>query len=324
MFNKQTTAIAVLFIILSFTVKADHLTASAAYASMALVNDDTLCTSQNSKLYPPAWTKNATIVQGIPRGDTVPADWAHQYNIEHPDSVVTSTTPWEAMTVWFVAIEAEENLAHHYQIAIGQPEVWILKKEQTSDKAVWTQINNTGSDILNFSWATYFEDDLVHPTTKEAINLSSDSQFKKYNSDRLSETAKCGYPIHGGTNMLEIGSDPILGVFVRVKAWLSGDDTTSGQGSPSPLVLLSVGADYYPTISSAASDFSPLYYLPGAGGSRYAYLTSEPKWYYMATVRPENGLPVVDETSAYYQNGGKTYLTRKEWMEDTPPVLTTD
>lgn len=93
------------------------------------------------------------------------------------------------------------------------------------------------------------------------------------------------------------------------------------KNSQNAKILLSVGADYYPSAESsvAGGSFANANYLPGVGGSRFQYLSLTPTWFYMGTVAPDD-LSTVDKSSLFYQSGGKTSLTKSEWMANPPPV----
>ncbi|EGA70879.1 hypothetical protein VISI1226_16608 [Vibrio sinaloensis DSM 21326] len=133
------------------------------------------------------------------------------------------------------------------------------------------------------------------------------------------------YPTHGGTSKIAIDGKNVLGVFVRVRAWLEPNDGLPSSSIDDVKYLLSIGADYYPEVDSSVSngDFANANYLPGAGGSRFAYVTKDPKWFYMVNASPDD-LSIVDKTSAFYQAGGKTYLTHRELIDNPPIIEKTD
>ncbi|MDN3683515.1 hypothetical protein QW180_02570 [Vibrio sinaloensis] len=48
-------------------------------------------------------------------------------------------------------------------------------------------------------------------------------------------------------------------------------------------------------------------YLPGAMGSRFAYVSEEPRWFYAATVSQENA-EIVDKSSRFIKKWRKNLL----------------
>ncbi|CAM3624663.1 hypothetical protein VA7868_02486 [Vibrio aerogenes CECT 7868] len=289
-----------------------HVTASFTYASMALPNDARL-TSKASlarNKSAPGWTQGASIVQGIPRGDTTPAYWAN----EILDPTLTTSAPWHAITLWVTIFEQIDNQMKDVRVKMKDADIWLLRSTDGSNNPATAKWENITPQHQAISWAAYYSSDMKHYISDADYRISSDNT-NEY------ELHSQGYPIHGGTNVISFNADNILAAFVRVKAWLVPENEEKIKNSQNAKILLSVGADYYPSAESsvAGGSFANANYLPGVGGSRFQYLSLTPTWFYMGTVAPDD-LSTVDKSSLFYQSGGKTSLTKSEWMANPPPV----
>jgi hypothetical protein len=285
---------------------AAHVVASETYASMALPNDALLYDAPLTS----AWAHGATIVQGVPRGDAAPSYWAN----EIVDKSITTSDYWSGMTQWFTVFEAQENKATNVRIAIGDTDIWLLRSVDGSMNPSTAEWVNTTEDKQPISWAAYYSHYIIK-YIEDVPYRRSDSGIKEY------KIHSKHYPLHGGTSKVSIDGENVVAAFVRIQAWLVTDNENNKKDSEEAKILISTGADYYPTVNTSVShgDLSNANYLPGAGGSRFQYLTTTPTWYYMGTVAPEN-LSIVDKNSPYVKAGGKTYLTKDEWYENPPPV----
>jgi hypothetical protein len=177
--------------------------------------------------------------------------------------------------------------------------------------AEWVNATVNRSSV---SWAAYYSHNIIKYIEDVPYRRSSDG-LKEY------QLHPEHYPLHGGTSKVAIDGENVLAAFVRMKAWLVPDKPQGKQDISTAKVLISTGADYYPTVNTSVShgDLSNANYLPGVGGSRFQYLTTKPTWYYMGTVADE-GLLMVDDNSPYIKAGGKTYLTKEEWQQNPPPI----
>lgn len=285
---------------------AEHVVASETYTSMALANDAKLYNAPETS----AWARGATIVQGIPRGDAAPSYWAD----EIIDKSMTTSDAWTGMTQWFTVFEAQKNTAKNVRVVIGDADMWLLQSTDGSMDpltAEWVNVTANGASV---SWAAYYSHNIIKYIEDVPYRRSSDG-LKEY------QLHSEHYPLHGGTSKVAIDGENVLAAFVRMKAWLVPDKPQGKQDISTAKVLISTGADYYPTVNTSVShgDLSNANYLPGAGGSRFQYLTTTPKWYYMGTVASD-GLLIVDDNSPYIKSGGKTYLTKEEWQQNPPPI----
>ncbi|MUK31134.1 hypothetical protein GNP44_13735 [Aliivibrio fischeri] len=285
---------------------AEHVVASDTYSSMALPNDAKLYNAPTTS----GWASGATIVQGIPRGDAAPSYWAD----EIIDKSMTTSEPWSGMTQWFTVFEDQKNTSRNVRVVIGDADMWLLQSTDGSMDpltAEWVNVTVTKAQV---NWAAYYSHNIIKYIEDVPYRRNADG-LKEY------ELHTDHYPLHGGTSKVEIDGENVLAAFVRMKAWLVPDKPQGKQDVATAKVLISTGADYYPTVNTSVShgDLSNANYLPGAGGSRFQYLTTTPTWYYMGTVAPDD-LSIVDDNSPYIKSGGKTYLTKEEWYKNPPPI----
>ncbi len=257
--------------------------------SMTLANDAVLLNASENA----SWAKTGHITQGIPRGDAGPVWWADDV----VDETIKTSEPWNALTGWFTVFESQNNTDQNAKIYYSDFEVWLLKGSDVKS-AVWEQL-----PAMPTSWAAYYDTDIV--TGLGSALPDSTSGYYEFQHPNI---------LHGGTSKVSFDGHDVLGVFVRTKAWLDSADSQAE-------LLISVGADYYPTYDSSVSkgDFANANYLPGAGSSRFVYLTTKPTWYYMANIADDT-LSNVDKQSPYMKNGGKSYLTADEWLDNYPDI----
>lgn len=280
--------------------------AEEAYYSMTLPNDASLHGAPHAA----SWSRQGVIGQGIPRGDAAPDYWADAV----VDKSLTTSKPWNAMTAWFTVFEDEENTARNVRVAIGRADIWVLRASEPGgsvEEAKWENITSFGEDI---TWAAYYDNNLIYYHSI-ADNRPMPDRTASYS------LAQERHPIHGGTRIVYMHGENVLASFVRIKAWLTPDDYSQPRDVDHAKVLMSVGGDYYPTTTTTVlnGDFADANYIPGAGGSRFQFLTTTPTWYYMATVAPDD-LSIVEKTSPYFMSGGKTYLTKEEWFSNHPDL----
>ena len=281
---------------------AGHVVASDTYSSMALPNDAKVYNAPTTS----GWANGATILQGIPRGDAAPSYWADDII----DKSITTSEPWSGMTPWFTVFEDQKNTSRNVRVVIGDADMWLLQSLDGTMNPLTAEWVNATVNRASVSWATYYSHNIIKYIEDVPYRRSGDG-LKEY------QLHPEHYPLHGGTSKVE----NVLAAFVRMKAWLVPDKPQGKQDISTAKVLISTGADYYPTVNTSVShgDLSNANYLPGAGGSRFQYLTTTPTWYYMGTVAPD-GLLIVDDNSPYIKSGGKTYLTKEEWQQNPPPI----
>lgn len=271
---------------------SDPITTTPSYVSdtidsMTRANDATLLNASPDA----SWAKTGHVTQGIPRGDAAPAWWADDII---DDSLKTSA-PWNALTGWFTVFESDTNYHQNAKVYYSDFEIWLLKGSNT-ESAKWEKLAVTPT-----KWASYYDTDIV---TWQGSALPDDSSgYYEFQHPNI---------LHGGTSKVSFDGSDVLGVFVRTKAWLDSSDEQAQ-------LLMSIGVDYYPTVDSSVSkgDFANANYLPGAGTSRFVYLTTEPTWFYMANIA-DDALSDVDKSSSFIQNGGKTHITIDEWKNNHP------
>ncbi|MDG3086813.1 hypothetical protein P7F88_12235 [Vibrio hannami] len=284
-------------------INQSHFFAENVYQNMSAKNEANLYKAPKTS----DWSKKGVVIQGVPRGDATPEFWSEDI----VNKSLTSSEPWNAITGWVTIFEASKNKARNVRVALGDMDIWVLRGKSVRH-AKWENITPSGANI---SWAAYFANNMIQ-LESNAQNRSSDKEFVSYS---LSNQR---FPIHGGTHNIAMNGKDVLASFIRVKAWLEPDNKSLTSDVNKAKVLMSVGADYYPSVETSVrkGSFANANYLPGAGGSRFKYLTTEPSWFYMATVAADD-LSNVDKSSEYYKSGGRTYLTKDEWLNNHPNLL---
>ncbi len=289
-----------------------------AYLAMTLSNDEALKDAPTT----PSWSLHGNVIQGVPHGEAAPDYWVDEIKASGDASIQQHTQGgWSALTSWFVVYPGENNQADNIQVAIGDINMWVLHADSAHPNSVadadWVQV----MDAAQPSWAGNYNHDLIN-YHNENHNMSAEHGYHLYHLDQYLR------PVHGGTNIqCIVGHDSqgscikpenVLGVFMQVKAWLV-------EPQPDTKVMLSVGVDYYPNETVSTSQLTGVHYLPGAGGSRYQYLSEQPQWFYMSNVTDptlidSRGNYFFDGANAHTRAGGKTYLTKQELLSNPPPV----
>jgi len=294
----------------------NHVIVDEIYASMMLPNDAPLFNAPAGN----TWSMHGSVVQGKPLGEAAPDYWRNAITTSgNPDIQKYMKGKWNAITPWFV-VYPSANRAHPasgIRVAVSDIALWVLfadaKHPGDISKAHWKEIT-IGSLP---TWAANYDFNLVN-YVDNARDLSADSTYQVYQLDDKM------HPVHGGSDIVSINADyptaKILAVFSRIKAWIPN-------GGPKDQVLLSVGADYYPDNTVRASTFTGVNYLPGAYASRFKFITATPQYFYAGNVinpvvLDSYGHHFYEANSPYVRDGGKTYLTRNELLENPPPQPT--
>ncbi|MDN2483495.1 hypothetical protein [Vibrio agarivorans] len=247
-----------------------------------------------------AWAERAIVVQGIPKGTTSPDWWSK--NITNKRYL--SDEPWTGLVAWFTIFQEDDQVNSDHVVSVSDIEIWLLKGESV-DLAEWERV-----DTVAVTWASNYLPDLIH-WQGSARKVNS----REYGAYRFSN----GYPLHGGSAKIEIEGQNVHGVFATMSARLIESDNPQGS------LLMSLGVDYYPDISSSVEkgDFQTANYLPGAGGSRFVRLSSKPKKLYFANISRLDKSNV-ELSNPFYRAGGKHYLTIDQWETNPAGFSHTD
>ena len=252
----------------------------------------------------PIWAVKAYVgMGGAPRGDATPPAWV----TDNP--VYKSSLPWSAITPWFVIYPGVANAAKNVRIKVYGLVVHILEKSTNK----WVRIDSGPGTAL---WAANFDFNLITWKSDAAVRMESDG------NPSYKLTAE-SYPIHGGFTRQDITkyiADPsdIAAVFVHLKTQLILDNPTGADDRASAQILVNVGADYYPSITTKVSDLSPMQYVPAVGGSRFGLVKTVPRSHYMATIDPPG---TVNKKSAYALSGGMITIPDMQFEENMPSYL---
>jgi len=252
----------------------------------------------------PPWTRYAHIsMGGAPRGDATPNWWTPA------NTNFKSSTPWKVAVPWFVIYPGVSHKATNVRVKVYGITLYILKKSTNK----WIRVDNSFGD----------------PTWAQNINFnlgglaSSTVNTRKEPDGRLSYKLDGSlHPIHGGTkkqDLISLGINPsdVAAVFSQVKTQLILDNPSGVDDRASAQLLLSVGADYYPDMTTKISDYSPMTQAPPVAMSRFGLIKTVPRTHYLATIDP----PGASESSEYLSKGGVVAIPVNQFEANMPPYL---
>jgi len=255
---------------------------------------------------PRYWLKQGGIGMGsAPRGDATPSWW------KPANLTLKSSSPWNAITPWFVLAPGVDNAAKNVRVKVYGITLHIQDKSTNE----WKRLD-TGS-FGNTTWArnkNYSDGTTVHLGEADSRKEPDGTISYKINSDSNA--------IHGGSHMIDIKKyiDPknIAAVFVHFKTQLILDNPLGVDDRASAQILITAAADYYPEITSTVSDFSPMGYVPAVGTSRFSLVKMTPRSHYMATIDPP-GTP--KPISEYLLKGGVIAIPADQLAANMPEYL---
>ncbi|WP_292986709.1 hypothetical protein [Nitrosomonas sp.] len=244
------------------------------------------------------WSKKANIVMGAaPRGDATPSWWRPS------DTEYKSKAIWDAVIPWFHIYPGTKHTAKNVRIKISALKLYILEKSTNQ----WRRIN---ADSMP-TWD--------HHTHHISPSTASEEVDIRIEPDGIpSYKLNSGLnPIHGGAPKYVISGYDVKAVFAQVTTQLILDDPTDTDDRVDAQILVSVGADYYPTTAHTVRDFAPMTYLPSVGASRYGLVRNTPRTHYFATIDPPG--PV--KTGSGYQYKPAYVIPIAEFESNPPPGL---
>ncbi|MDP1940206.1 MAG: hypothetical protein Q8K54_06080 [Gallionella sp.] len=249
----------------------------------------------------PGWAKQANIVMGgAPRGDATPGYWTPA------NPIFKSSRPWNVIAPWFTIFPSVDNAATNVRIKVFGIKISVLQKSTN----VWKVID-TGLGAP--TWAGIYSSDLITRYGSANKRVESDGLLSyKFNA--------AFHPIHGGMAKFDLeknGVDPsdIAAVFVDLKTQLILDNPLGIDDRARAQILVSVGADYYPTMTTKIADFSPMKYVPSSGASRFSLIKTVPKSHYFSTIDPPG---TYDTISEYTKAGGLVAIPVDQFEANLP------
>jgi hypothetical protein len=252
---------------------------------------------------PLVWeTKGSVVMGSSPRGDASPAYWT-------PSNLMyKSSAPWNVIAPWFViypGVGHDALAATNYRVKISKIKLYILKKSSQQ----WERIN---MDTDNPTWARNFEFDLKTSTAPmDALNSKKDPHEGTFSYVLDAES----HPIHGGLGKFPIDGTDVAAVYGDVTSELILDDPKGPDHRDSAQLLVSIGADYYPDMTTTVADYDPMRYAPAVAISRYGLVGSLPRTHFFATIDP----PGTHTFSEYEKKGGVSTISFQQF-KDNPPM----
>ena len=250
------------------------------------------------------WSKESIMTMSTaPRGDNTPYYW-------NPDNLdYKSSKYWTTIAPWFVIAPGVLNATTtNTRIKISDIKLYIFDKSTSK----W----NTISESVKPTWASDWGSMITLGTLKgvSPARIEPDGKFSYKISDN-------SYFVHGGSGKFDfttLGIKPenIGAVFAYLTSELIIDDPKGVDDRDKAQFLVSVGVDYYPTITTTVKDFYPVGYVPNSVGSRYGLVKNTPRIHYAATIDP----PGQKNLSPYIINGGKSTMPIDQFIASMPPI----
>jgi hypothetical protein len=247
------------------------------------------------------WAEKGFISMGnAPRGDATPSWWMPS----NPE--LKSAAPWNAIAPWFVlypGVDHDAASATNCRVKISNIQLFILKKSTNR----WELVN---TDSTNPTWAGNYDFKLITSLGKASIKIDPSDGTLSYalNADTN--------PIHGGLRLYPIDGSDVAAVFGHVTSQLILEDPSGPDNRAKAQLLISLGADYYPTTTSKVIDFDPAGYAPGVAATRFGLVGPEPRTHFLATVDPPGQL---DTGSIFQKNGGVATIPLERFRQNPPP-----
>jgi hypothetical protein len=250
------------------------------------------------------WSKESIMTMGTaPRGDNTPYYWSPS-NLDYKSSKY-----WTTVAPWFVIAPGVLNATTtNTRVKISDIKLYIFDKSTSK----W----NTISESVKPTWASNWGSMIVLDTLKGVSPARVEPDGKL--SYKISDNS---YYVHGGSGKFDftaLGIKPenIGAVFAYLTSELILDDPKGIDDRNKAQFLVSIGVDYYPTITTTVKDFDPVGYVPNSVGSRYGLIKSTPRIHYAATIDP----PGQKNRSTYIINGGKSAMPIDQFIASMPPL----
>lgn len=248
------------------------------------------------------WPKRASVEMGAAaRGDATPTWWTPA-NLAYKSSAA-----WNAIAPWFVIYPGSAHTATNVRVKVSNLEIYLLSKSTNT----WNKLD-TGT---NPGWSGNYDFKLI-------TNLGSSTLRKEPDGLPSYKLDKSFHPVHGGIGKFPIAGADVAAVFGKLTAQLVLDDPKGVDDLSSAQLLVSIGADYYPSMdaSVAKGSFLPLQYVPQVASSKFWLVTKDAKTHYFATIDGASGTNIV-HASDFYKAGGKTTISLTQFSANPPPGL---
>lgn len=225
------------------------------HRDMAMQNDQPLLGAPKG----PQWATGpgTVLMGGDTRGQAAPDYW------KPANPAYRGPKHWNAVIPWVVVFPGVSNTATRTYVEMRNLAVYL----ESEKRGGWYRLAKS----KHVEGENYPASIRGHSVTDAGIRHDKQSsRFQPVNG-----SAFHGWWSHG---KLSIRGQDVRNIYVSVQARLVFEDPWFGD--PDTMTnahyLLSVGADYWPSVSTDLKDFAPADYNPGAGGSRFKRIT--PKW----------------------------------------------
>ncbi len=247
----------------------------------------------------PGWTKKANIDMGAAaRGDATPRWWVPD------DKHYKSPAYWNAVTPWFVMYPGEMHSATNVRVKISGIKLFILERSTNN----WRMININQTEPV---WDAH-QSHVSPSTARTAVDKRIEPDGK------ISYKLNSGLnPIHGGIRKSAIDGSDVKAAYAQLTTELILDDPTKQDDRSKAQILVSVGADYYPSLAHRVADFAtPHTWVPAIAASRFGLVKMLPRVHHMATIDPPGPM----KNASVYPDKNKV-ISITEFEANLPPVL---
>ena len=243
-----------------------------------------------------AWFTSGFIDMGTrPNGDNTSNNWS-------PDnSALKAAGFWNAAMPWVVIYPGVSHAATNTRVEISN---FICMVYSNSQK----------------NWVDLTSNDTKIPTSENSYNFNLLSVSGSADS-RIEASGNVSYKLNGSKNPIKFSLNPkkiygddVGGIFITCDAKLVLDNAGGADDRASAHLLISVGANYMPSISNVDADFYPVG-IPKVCGSKFSLITNTNKTFYSVPINPPG---IVDISSNYSASGGRAHIDY-DWFRTNFP-----
>ena len=200
-----------------------------------------------------------------------------------------------------LSIHGTADGATNVRVKVSGIEIYTLSKST----GTWTKVSSgngapTWAYIIDYNLSTFVS--AITPRVEPDRHLS-------YKLDSSL------HPIHGGVGHYPITGIDVAAVFAKLITELILDDLNGVDDRASAQILATIGANYYPSITTLEVEFAP-FDPPAAGSGRYSLVTAAPRLHYFATINPPGGAG----KTVFEQGGGVVSIPVTQFAANPPPL----
>lgn len=261
-------------------------------------NNDEVLYSSTTNISTALWDTSGFISMGIrPNGDNTPSNWTPT------DTSLKNSVFWNGLFPWIAIYSGVDHTATNTRVEISNFECFVYSKLQKAWVDLTTNDTKQPASELNMNYIMLNTSGSVNKRIEANGNVS-------YKLDSVR------HPVKAWLAPKRIYGEDVGGIMITCQAKLilddefGTDDITAGTAH----LLLSVGADYRPDVTTNEADFTPEK-SPPALGSKFTLITGTNKTFYAVPLNPPG---VINTGSVWYAAGNRPHIST-EWFERNLP-----